>query len=82
MPDNFVTLIESLRAVSRHAEPTANALMVRQMTPEKQREYATLLRQLADLLDEHADNQETASTKPEPPTPAGGRHALRDPSPD
>lgn len=82
MTNDFVTLVESLRAVSRHAEPTANALMARQMTPEKQREYATLLRQLADLLDEHASNHETASAKPEPPKPAGGHRGLREPSPD
>lgn len=82
MNDHFVTLIESLRAVSKHAEPVANALMARQMTPEKQREYARLLRGLADLLDEHADDQEGASDGLTPPKPAGSRDALRDPSPD
>ncbi|WP_410623209.1 hypothetical protein [Amycolatopsis sp. cmx-8-4] len=59
MSDDFVTLVESLRAVSQHAEPVANALMARQMTPAKQREYAGLLRGLATLLDEHATSQET-----------------------
>lgn len=51
-------LIESLRAVSTHAAPVANALMLRKMTPEKQREYAGMLRELAGLLEEHADTQE------------------------
>ncbi len=82
MSDNFVTLIESLRAVSKHAEPVANALMANQMTPDKQREYARLLRQLADLLDEHADFEERVSGELAPPKPAGSRHALREPSPD
>lgn len=61
MSNDFVTLIESLRAVSKHAEPVANALMARQMTPDKQREYAKLLRELAGLLDEHAANLDTAT---------------------
>ena len=56
--------------------------MARRMAPEKQREYAMLLRDLANLLDEHADNYETASDEQEPSRPAGSRHALREPPPD
>lgn len=82
MSDDFVTLIESLRAVSKHAEPMANALMARQMTPQKQREYAALLRQLADLLNEHASNQEATSDKLARPKPSGGCRAWRDSPPD
>lgn len=58
MSDDFVSLVESLRAVSKQAEPIANALMARRMTPAKQREYAGLLRELATLLEEHAEDQE------------------------
>jgi cob(I)alamin adenosyltransferase len=52
-------LIESLRAVSRQAEPISNALMLNQMSSDKQREYANLLVQLSDLMNEHAANHET-----------------------
>ncbi|WP_326946663.1 hypothetical protein OG439_46285 [Amycolatopsis sp. NBC_01307] len=54
MNDETKALIESLQAVSRHAEPVANALMLDTMTPEKQREYAGMLRKLAALLETHA----------------------------
>jgi|GEM_PF-6364428 len=58
MNEDTKALIDSLRAVSAHAEPVANALMLNTMTPEKQREYAGMLRELAGLLDEHADTPE------------------------
>ena len=54
-------LIESLRAVSGHAETIANALMLNKMNPKKQREYADMLKELSDLLHEHATIQEEGS---------------------
>lgn len=57
MNEDTKALIESLQAVSAHAEPVANALMLNTMTPEKQREYAGMLRELAGLLEEHAEPQ-------------------------
>jgi hypothetical protein len=56
-------LIDSLRAVSSHADPIANALMLKTMTPKKQHDYADMLKELSDLLHEHATNQETGSGK-------------------
>jgi cob(I)alamin adenosyltransferase len=52
-------LIDSLRAVSKQAEPIANALILDQMSAEKQHEYANLLAELSDLLHEHAESHET-----------------------
>ncbi|MFD9888241.1 hypothetical protein ACFWY9_02780 [Amycolatopsis sp. NPDC059027] len=54
-------LIESLQAVSSHAETIANALMLDKMTPKKQHEYADMLKELSDLLHEHATIQEEAA---------------------
>lgn len=54
MDEQTKALIDSLRAVSRHAEPVANALMLDNISPEKQREYARMLRELAALLETHA----------------------------
>ena len=51
-------LIDSLQSVSGHAKTIANALMLGKMTPEKQREYADMLKELSELLHEHADLQE------------------------
>lgn len=58
MDEGTKALIESLQAVSRHAGSIANALMLGKMTPEKQREYADMLKELSGLLREHADMQE------------------------
>jgi hypothetical protein len=58
MDEDTKALIDSLRAVSAHAEPVANALMLNTITPGKQREYAGMLRELAGLLDEHAGPEE------------------------
>ena len=54
-------LIESLREVSGHASPIADALMLGKMTPKKQHEYADMLKELSDLLHEHAKIQEEAA---------------------
>lgn len=64
-------LIESLRAVSGHAESIAEALELGKMTPGKQHEYADMLRELSDLLHEHADIQERTVSARE------GCHALQ-----
>lgn len=58
MKEDTKALIESLRAVSSHAETIANALMLDKMTPQKQHEYADMLKELSDLLHEHAALQE------------------------
>lgn len=58
MREDTKALIESLRAVSGHAETIAQALMLDKMTPKKQREYANMLKELSELLHEHADYQE------------------------
>lgn len=58
MNNDTKALIESLRAVSGHAETIANALMLNKMTPKKQREYADMLKELSELLHEHATLQE------------------------
>lgn len=55
MDDETKALIDSLRAVSAHAEPVANDLMLGTMTPERQREYAGMLGELSQLLQDHAD---------------------------
>jgi hypothetical protein len=55
-------LIDSLRAVGSNAEPVANALMLGQLTPEKQREYGDLLKELSELMYEHAENQDGGSS--------------------
>ncbi|MFD9889343.1 hypothetical protein ACFWY9_08380 [Amycolatopsis sp. NPDC059027] len=51
-------LIESLKAVSRHAGPIADALMMGTMKSDKQREYGDMLKELSGLLCEHADLQD------------------------
>jgi hypothetical protein len=61
MNETTKVLIDSLRAVSSHAEPVANALMLNRITPEKQREYADMLEELSTLLREYAD---TCDRKP------------------
>ena len=62
MREDTKALIESLRAVSGHAETIAQALMLDKMTPDKQHEYANMLSELSDLLHEHADIQEKDGT--------------------
>ncbi|MFJ9787799.1 hypothetical protein ACIRSS_50070 [Amycolatopsis sp. NPDC101161] len=62
MDDQTKALIESLQAVSRHAEPVANALMLGNISPAKQREYAQMLTGLGDLLRKHADREEGPAT--------------------
>ncbi|GAB3362698.1 hypothetical protein GCM10027360_26870 [Amycolatopsis echigonensis] len=64
-------LIESLQAVSSHAESIAEALTLNKMTPKKQHEYADMLKELSDLLHEHAAIQEMSIKA------SGGRHSLR-----
>lgn len=64
-------LIESLQAVSGHAESIAEALTLNKMTPKKQHEYADMLKELSDLLHEHATIQEMSINA------SDGRHALR-----
>lgn len=58
MNQNTKELIDALKAVTTHAGGIANALMLNQVPPDKQREYADLLEELAGLLREHADAQE------------------------
>ncbi|MYW90019.1 hypothetical protein G3I59_05145 [Amycolatopsis rubida] len=53
-------LIDSLRAVSGHAESIASALMLGKMTPQSQHEYAGMLGELSQLLHEHAAIRETS----------------------
>ena len=68
-------LIESLRAISSHAESIAESLTLNKMTSKKQHEYADMLKELSDLLHEHATIQEMPIDAP------GGRHSLRQQSP-
>jgi hypothetical protein len=58
MNEDTKALVESLQAVSGHAETMANALMLGRMTPKKQHEYADMLKELSSLLHEHASTQE------------------------
>ncbi|WP_329046560.1 hypothetical protein OG738_32095 [Amycolatopsis sp. NBC_01488] len=58
MREDTKAIIESLRAVSGHAETIAQALMLGKMTAKKQREYADMLKELSELLHEHADIEE------------------------
>ncbi|MGW7533438.1 hypothetical protein [Amycolatopsis sp. NPDC054798] len=62
MDNETKALIDSLRAVSAHAEPVANALMLGTMTPEKQHEYAGMLGELSRLLQNHAAFQEESGS--------------------
>ncbi|WP_441296305.1 helix-turn-helix domain-containing protein [Amycolatopsis sp. CA-126428] len=45
-----------------HAETIAQALMLGEMTPDKQHEYANMLNEMLELLHEYADIQEEDST--------------------
>ena len=58
MNRNTKELIDALKAVTMHADGIANGLMLDQIPPHKQREYANLLQELAGLLREHAESQE------------------------
>ncbi|WP_233226133.1 hypothetical protein [Amycolatopsis sp. CA-126428] len=58
MDTDTKALVESLQAVGTHAGTIANALTLGNMTPKKQREYADMLKELSELLHEHADLQE------------------------
>lgn len=62
MREDTKALIDSLRAVSGHAETIAQALMLGKMTATKQREYADMLKELSELLHEHAGIQEKDAT--------------------
>ena len=53
-----IQLVNALKAVTANVENIGTALLTGQMRPEDQRQYAGLLRELAGLLDEHADDQE------------------------
>ncbi|MFD8492278.1 hypothetical protein [Amycolatopsis sp. NPDC059657] len=53
-----IELVNALRAVTGNISGIADALLIGQMSTTKQHEYATLLRELADLLDTHADDQD------------------------
>lgn len=53
-----IQLVNALKAVTANVENIGTALLTGQMSPEGQRQYAGLLRELAGLLDEHADDQE------------------------
>lgn len=71
MNDETTALIDSLQAVSSHAQSIADALKSNTMTPKKQHEYADMLMELSSLLHEHATIQEMPGTATE------GRHSLR-----
>ncbi|SFQ75499.1 hypothetical protein [Amycolatopsis rubida] len=62
MDNETKALIESLRAVSAHAEPVANDLMLGTMTPERQRDYAGMLGELSQLLQDHAEFRERSES--------------------
>jgi hypothetical protein len=61
MDERTKSIIDALRAVSGRAEPVANALMLNSIPPKDQRVYANMLRELSDLMHQHADDQEIAS---------------------
>jgi hypothetical protein len=61
-----VELVKALRAVTANVDNIANALLVGQMPPAAQRNYAGLLGELADLLKSHADDQEAAEREQSP----------------
>ncbi|WP_125792263.1 hypothetical protein [Amycolatopsis sp. WAC 01376] len=58
MMKETIDLVKALRAVTANVENIAGALLVGQMPPPKQRQYAGLLRELAVLLEDHAEAQE------------------------
>ncbi|MGW4133732.1 hypothetical protein [Amycolatopsis japonica] len=60
--------------MTANVENIASALLIGRMPPEAQHDYARLLRELAQLFDNHADDQ-----KPDDVPQGGGRHALREP---
>jgi hypothetical protein len=61
MTRETVELVNALRAVTAHIPAITEALLIGQMAAAKQREYAGMLRELAVLLEDHADTQEPDS---------------------
>ena len=53
-----IELAKALKAVTANVENIASALLIGRMTVAEQRKYAGLLRELAVLLEDHAETQE------------------------
>ncbi|WP_410583665.1 hypothetical protein [Amycolatopsis sp. lyj-108] len=70
MTPETIALIDSLNAVSSRAKGIGEALRTGQMKAERQRQYAKMLSDLASLLLDHADLQDSPfHDTPSPPVP-------------